>query len=177
MIPLVGLVDDRQSPRGACDSYEAACKMKKRRLITTLGHGRVYLNKRYFGQHSRVSRRRWRKKKARVLRGDVYSGVSRCGRLSCVRGNGVLRAFLSSLYGLAHPPTTSTHSARQLPSLPSTSTMSVSQRHRQPTPFSFGGSHSSQYLSSSRRFRSSTVVISRKGSRGSWRAGALAGQC
>lgn len=47
-------------------------------------------------------------------------------------------------YGLAHPPATSTHSARQLPSLPSTSTMSVSQRHRQPTPFSLGVSHSSQ---------------------------------
>lgn len=43
--------------------------------------------------------------------------------------------------GLAQPPATSTHSARQLPSLPSTSTMSVSQRQRQPTPFSLGGSN------------------------------------
>lgn len=38
------------------------------------------------------------------------------------------------------PPATSTHSVRQLPDLPSTSTMSSSQRQRQPTPFSLTGS-------------------------------------
>lgn len=47
--------------------------------------------------------------------------------------------------GLAQPPATSTHSARQDPSLPSTSTMSVSHRHRHPTPFSLTSSHFSQY--------------------------------
>lgn len=52
--------------------------------------------------------------------------------------------FFHLHYGLAHPPATSTHSAKQLPSLPSTSTMSVSQRQRQPTPFSLGGSQCSQ---------------------------------
>ena len=42
------------------------------------------------------------------------------------------------------PPATSTHSERQLPDLPSTSTMSSSHRHRQPTPFSLTGSGCSQ---------------------------------
>src|SRR3569833_4584212 len=74
--------------------------------------------------------------------------------------------------GLAQPPATSTHSARQLPSLPSTSTMSVSQRQRQPTPFSLGASHVSQYWSSSILLRSSSVVISRLGLCGCWWVGA-----
>ena len=47
-------------------------------------------------------------------------------------------------YAEAHPPATVTHSARQLPCLPSTSTMSVSHLHRQPTPFSLTESHCSQ---------------------------------
>lgn len=80
-------------------------------------------------------------------------------------------------YGDAQPPATSTHSARQLPCLPSTSTMSVSHRHRHPTPFSLTGSGFAQYSSSSIRFFSSCVVISRYGIRGNCRAGALAGQC
>ena len=80
--------------------------------------------------------------------------------------------------GDAQPPATSTHSARQLPCLPSTSTMSVSHLHRHPTPFSLGGSGVAQYSSSSMRFFSSSVVCSRNGILGSWRpAGALAGQC
>ena len=80
-------------------------------------------------------------------------------------------------YGDAQPPATSTHSARQLPCLPSTSTMSVSHRHRQPTPFSLTGSGFAQYSSSSIRSFSSSVVFSRNGCRGNCRAGALAGQC
>lgn len=63
--------------------------------------------------------------------------------------------------GLAQPPATSTHSARQDPSLPSTSTMSVSHRQRQPTPFSLTSSQLAQYWSSSIRFFSSNVVVSR----------------
>src|ERR1700735_1398116 len=58
--------------------------------------------------------------------------------------------------GDAQPPATSTHSGRQLPCLPSTSGMSVSHLHRQPTPFSFGGSGVAQYSSSSRCSFSST---------------------
>lgn len=69
----------------------------------------------------------------------------------------------SRIYGLDQPPATSTHSARQLPCLPSTSTMSVSHLHLHPTPFSFGGSGVAQYSSSSKRFFSSSVVISRYG--------------
>lgn len=79
--------------------------------------------------------------------------------------------------GLAHPPATSTHSARHDPCFPSTSTMSVSHLHLQPTPFSLTASHESQYSSSSLRFFSSSVVFSRNGDRGIWRAGAFAGQC
>ena len=41
---------------------------------------------------------------------------------------------------------------RTHPSFPSTSTISVSHRHLQPTPFSFPGSTLSQYSSSSRQF-------------------------
>jgi hypothetical protein len=52
-------------------------------------------------------------------------------------------------HGEDHPPATSTHSARQLPCLPSTSTISVSHLHRQPTPFSLTGSGIDQYSSSS----------------------------
>src|SRR3954451_6669733 len=70
-------------------------------------------------------------------------------------------------YGEDQPPATCTHSARQLPCLPSTSTISVSHLHRQPTPFSFGVSQFSQYSSSSFRFFSSSVVISRNGGLGS----------
>lgn len=81
------------------------------------------------------------------------------------------------VYGDAHPPATSTHWARQLPCLPSTSTISVSHLHLQPTPFSLTGSGVAQYSSSSIRFFSSSVVISRYGIRGSCLAGALAGQC
>ena len=69
--------------------------------------------------------------------------------------------FSVKIYGEAQPPATSTHSLRQLPCLPSTSTMSVSQRHRQPTPFSLTGSGFAQYSSSSIRFFSSSVVVSR----------------
>jgi hypothetical protein len=79
--------------------------------------------------------------------------------------------------GLAQPPATSTHSARQDPCFPSTSTISVSHLHLHPTPFSLTGSHESQYSSSSLLFFSSNVVISRNGCRGIWRAGAFAGQC
>lgn len=79
--------------------------------------------------------------------------------------------------GLAHPPATSTHSAKQDPCLPSTSTISVSHLHLHPTPFSLTGSHASQYSSSSFRFFSSSVVDSRKGDRAICRAGAFAGQC
>ena len=79
--------------------------------------------------------------------------------------------------GDAQPPATSTHSTRQLPCLPSTSTRSASHLHLQPTPFSFSGSYVSQYSSSSFRFFSSSVVFSRKGIRGNCLAGALAGQC
>jgi hypothetical protein len=68
--------------------------------------------------------------------------------------------------GLAQPPATSTHSARHEPCFPSTSTMSVSHLHLQPTPFSFTGSHESQYSSSSFRFFSSNVVFSKNGDRG-----------
>lgn len=82
-----------------------------------------------------------------------------------------------SVQGDAHPPATATHSARQLPCLPSTSTISVSHLQRQPTPFSLTGSHVAQYSSSSIRFFSSSVVISRYGMRASCRAGAFAGQC
>src|SRR4051812_38927055 len=60
--------------------------------------------------------------------------------------------------GLAHPPATSTHSAKQEPCLPSTSTISVSHLHLHPTPFSLTVSHESQYSSSSFRFFSSVVV-------------------
>jgi hypothetical protein len=75
-------------------------------------------------------------------------------------------ASLSSHYqGLAHPPATSTHSAKQDPCFPSTSTISVSHLQRHPTPFSFTVSHVAQYSSSSIRFFSSNVVISRKGVR------------
>ncbi len=78
----------------------------------------------------------------------------------------------------AHPPATLTHSERQLPSLPSTSTISVSHLHRQPTPFSFTESNVSQNSSSSFLFFSSFVVVSRNGGRGSCRfPGAFAGQC
>lgn len=65
------------------------------------------------------------------------------------------------LYGLDQPPATSTHSGIQLPSLPSTSTMSVSHLQRQPQPFSLTASKSAQYSSSSRRFFSSLVVSSK----------------
>lgn len=98
-------------------------------------------------------------------------------RLTQKHPQGHLDNTSDPFYGLAQPPATSTHSARHEPSLPSTSTISVSQRQRQPTPFSFSGSHWSQYSSSSMRFLSSVVVFSRYGSRGSWRAGAFAGQC
>lgn len=64
-------------------------------------------------------------------------------------------------HGEDQPPATSTHSARQLPCLPSTSTMSVSHRQRHPTPFSLTGSGLAQYSSSSIRFFSSSVVRSR----------------
>lgn len=80
-------------------------------------------------------------------------------------------------HGLAHPPATSTHSAMHDPCFPSTSTISVSHLHRHPTPFSFTGSQVSQYSSSSFLALESSVVFSRKGERGIWRAGALAGQC
>lgn len=80
-------------------------------------------------------------------------------------------------HGDAQPPATSTHSARQLPCLPSTSTMSVSHLHRQPTPFSFSESQESQYSSSSLLSFSSSVVVSRNFGLGSCRATALAGQC
>lgn len=80
-------------------------------------------------------------------------------------------------HGDAQPPATSTHSAKQLPSFPSTSRMSVSHRHRQPTPFSLGGSGVAQYSSSSCLSLSSSVVLSSHGSLGSCRAGAFAGQC
>lgn len=83
----------------------------------------------------------------------------------------------TQVYGDAQPPATSTHWARQLPCLPSTSTMSVSHLHLQPTPFSLTGSGVAQYSSSSIRFFSSSVVSSSHGIRGSCRAGALAGQC
>lgn len=79
--------------------------------------------------------------------------------------------------GLAQPPATSTHSAKQEPCFPSTSTISVSHLHLHPTPFSLTASQLSQYSSSSFRFFSSSVVFSRNGDRGNWRAGALAGQC
>lgn len=68
--------------------------------------------------------------------------------------------------GLAQPPATSTHSAKQDPCLPSTSTISVSHLHLHPTPFSLTGSQESQYSSSSFRFFSSRVVFSRNGDRG-----------
>lgn len=80
-------------------------------------------------------------------------------------------------YGDAQPPATSTQSSRQLPCLPSTSTMSVSHLHLQPTPFSLTGSGFAQYSSSSIRCFSSSVVISSHGCRGNCRAGAFAGQC
>jgi len=63
--------------------------------------------------------------------------------------------------GELHPPATSTHSTRQLPSLPSTSTISVSHLHLHPTPFSRSRSQFSKYSSSSFRFFSSLVVTSR----------------
>lgn len=66
-------------------------------------------------------------------------------------------------HGDDQPPATSTHSARQLPCLPSTSTISVSHLHRHPTPFSLTGSGMDQYSSSSWRFFSSSVVFSRNG--------------
>ena len=72
---------------------------------------------------------------------------------------------LSALHGDDHPPATSTHSGRQLPCFPSTSTMSVSHLHRQPTPFSFSRSHESNHSSSSLLAFSSSVVISRNGGR------------
>src|SRR5271170_5145221 len=80
-------------------------------------------------------------------------------------------------HGDAQPPATSTHSGRQLPCLPSTSGISVSHLHRQPTPFSLGGSGVAQYSSSSRRSFSSSVVFSRYGILSNCLAGALAGQC
>lgn len=81
-------------------------------------------------------------------------------------------------YADAHPPATATHSAMQLPSLPSTSTISVSHLHLHPTPFSLTASQVSQYSSSSIRFFSSLVVFSRKGGLASCRLpGAFAGQC
>ena len=80
-------------------------------------------------------------------------------------------------YGDAQPPAISTHSGKQLPCLPSTSTMSVSHLHRQPTPFSLTGSGVAQYSSSSCLFLSSSVVFSSHGMRGNCRDGALAGQC
>jgi hypothetical protein len=46
--------------------------------------------------------------------------------------------------GVTNPPAISTHSGIQLPSLPSTSTISVSHRHLHPTPFSFSVSHLAQ---------------------------------
>jgi len=46
--------------------------------------------------------------------------------------------------GVTNPPAISTHSGIQLPSLPSTSTISVSHLHLQPTPFSFSVSHLAQ---------------------------------
>ncbi len=80
-------------------------------------------------------------------------------------------------HGLAHPPATSTHSAKQLPCFPSTSTISVSHLHLHPTPFSFSASHVSQYASSSSRAFLSSVVSSSHFFLGSCRAGAFAGQC
>jgi hypothetical protein len=94
-----------------------------------------------------------------------------------IYGRFITILLLPLTQGLAQPPATSTHSAIQLPCLPSTSGMSVSQRHLHPTPFSFSSSHDSQYSSSSLRFRSSSVVFSRYGSRGICLAGAFAGQC
>ena len=88
-----------------------------------------------------------------------------------------LEAFPKSVQGEAQPPATSTHSARQLPSFPSTSRISVSQRHLQPTPFSFGGSGVAQYSSSSIISFSGLVVFSRNGMCGDCLAGAFAGQC
>ena len=64
-------------------------------------------------------------------------------------------------HGDDHPPATSTHSAKQLPSLPSTSRISVSQWHLQPTPFSLGVSGVAQYSSSSILSFSFSVVFSR----------------
>jgi hypothetical protein len=75
----------------------------------------------------------------------------------------VAKRDLGTYQGLAHPPATSTHSAKQDPCLPSTSTISVSHLHLHPTPFSLGVSHESQYSSSSLRFFSSTVVASKNG--------------
>ena len=101
-------------------------------------------------------------------------------------GRGLFSIHLTSLslhrrnsqyQGLAQPPATSTHSVKQDPCLPSTSTMSVSHRHLHPTPFSLTASHESQYSSSSLRFFSSLVVISRNGGRAICLAGAFAGQC
>lgn len=101
---------------------------------------------------------------------------SQAYRLSILSSNSI--SFCNEMYqGLAHPPATSTHSARHDPCFPSTSTMSVSHLHLQPTPFSLTASQESQYSSSSLRFFSSNVVFSRNGDRGIWRAGAFAGQC
>jgi hypothetical protein len=96
-------------------------------------------------------------------------------RRKCLR-NDVLDIH-TLVYGDDQPPATSTHSDKQLPCLPSTSTMSVSHLHLHPTPFSFSASHVSQYSSSSTRFFSSVVVVSKYFSRGNCRAGAFAGQC
>jgi hypothetical protein len=51
---------------------------------------------------------------------------------------------LTNQAGVTNPPAISTHSGIQLPSLPSTSTISVSHLHLQPTPFSFSVSHLAQ---------------------------------
>jgi len=73
----------------------------------------------------------------------IKDGLGQKPSQTCV-SNMKMTLTLAILYGDDQPPATSTHSGKQLPCLPSTSTISVSHLHLQPTPFSTGSSHSSQ---------------------------------
>lgn len=114
----------------------------------------------------------------RVKISSVKIRVSKCWKfwIDMIK-NEQNKRVISINYWDIQPPAISTHWLMQLPSFPSTSGISVSHRHRQPTPFSWGGSGLFQYSSSSLLFFSSSIVISRYGGRGLCLAGALAGQC
>jgi len=96
----------------------------------------------------------------------VHDRCKNDSRLSCVYNNQHYILDHAGGPGVIQPPATSTQLGRQLPSLSSTSGTSGSHLHLQPTPFSLGSSHSSQYASSSILFFSSVVVVSRYGGRG-----------